>query len=35
MDGCTISQKCQSKYLGKLEEFGLVLLIAIGVIEVK
>jgi hypothetical protein len=35
MDGCAIPQKGQSKYLGKLEEVGLVLLIDIGIIEVK
>jgi hypothetical protein len=35
MDGCAIAQKGQSKYLGKLEEFGLVLLVDIGIIEVK
>ncbi len=35
MDGCTITQKGQSKYLGKLEKFLLVLLVDIGIIEVK
>jgi hypothetical protein len=35
MDGCAITQKDQSKYLGKLEEVGLVLLVDIGIIEVK
>ncbi len=35
MDGCAIAQKGQSKYLGKLEEIGLVPLVDIGIFEVK
>jgi hypothetical protein len=37
IDGCAIAQKGQFEYLGKLEleELGLVLLIDIGMIEVK
>jgi hypothetical protein len=32
MDGCVIAQKGQSKYLGKLEEVGLVAPVDIGLI---
>jgi hypothetical protein len=35
MDGCTIAQKGQSEYLGKLEEAGFVSLVDIGIVEVK
>jgi hypothetical protein len=35
MDGCIIAQKGLSEYLGKLEEVDLVLLVDIGIIEVK
>jgi hypothetical protein len=35
MDGCAIAQKGQSKYIGKLEEIGLVLLVDISIIEIK
>jgi hypothetical protein len=35
MDSYAIAQKGQSKYLGKLEEVGLVSLVDIGIIEVK
>ncbi len=35
MDGCALAQKGQSKYLGKLEEIGLVLLVDITIIKVK
>jgi hypothetical protein len=35
MDSGTITQKRQPKYLQKLEEFGLVFLVYVGIIEVE